>query len=130
MSVVESAWAIIAWPFLQIWGFLTNVWTWLTDRLQLQDIVLPAIYDSAVWVTNQIPLAFGGGEPGEMIEASFVLGVATFFTGIVTGGAAWVIIGLWVVTGLLGVARFVPVVEKYWPIPEWRLGDSSSLGVL
>lgn len=130
MSVLERARAVVAWPFLQLWGFLTNVWTWLTERLQLSDIVLPAIYDSAVWVSNQIPLALGGGEPGEMIEASFVLGVATFVTGFVTGGAAWVLIGLWVITGLLGVARFVPVIGRNWPVPEWGLGDSSSLGVL
>jgi len=130
VTVVESAWAVIAWPFVQLWGFLTNLWNWATDRLQLEDIVLPAFYDSAVWLTNQVPLALGGGEAGEMIEASFVLGIATFFTGFVTGGAAWVLIGLWVVTGLLGVARFVPVVGRNWPIPEWSIGDSSSLGVL
>jgi len=130
MSALQTVKAWIMWPFVQFGGFLSNLWRWLTQQLQLSDIVLPAIYDSAVWVSNQIPLALGGGEPGEMIEASFVLGVATFVTGFVTGGAAWVIIGLWVFTGLLGVARFVPVVGRNWPISEWRIGDSSSLGVL
>jgi len=130
VTYTETAWAAVTWPFRQFWAFLVNFWTWLTERLQLRDIVLPAIYDSAVWVTNQIPLALGGGEPGEMVEASFVLGVATFFTGIVTGGLAWALIGIWVVTGLLGVVRFTPAVEKRWPISEWRIGDSNSLGVL
>jgi len=130
MSYAATAWAVITWPFRQFWAFLGNLWTWLTQRLELRDIVLPAIYDSAVWVTNQIPLALGGGEPGEMIEASFVLGVATFFTGIVTGGLAWALIAIWAVTALVGVIRFTPAVEKHWPISEWRIGDSNSLGVL
>jgi len=65
-----------------------------------------------------------------MIEASFVLGVATFLTGFVTGGLAWALIGVWVVTGVVGIIRFTPVVEKRWPVPEWRIGDSNSLGVL
>jgi len=130
VSALERAWAVVAWPFVQFFGFLSNLWTWLTERLQLRDIVLPAFYDSAVWVSNQFPLALGGGEPGEMIEASFVLGVATFVTGFVTGGAAWVLIGLWVLTGLVGLARFVPAIGGNWPVPEWRIGDSSSLGVL
>lgn len=120
----------VTWPFRQFWAFLTNLWVWLTQRLHLEDILLPAVFDSVIWLTNQLPLALGGGEPGEMIEASFVLAVATFFTGFVTGGAAWVLIGLWVVTGLLGIARFVPVVQAYWPVPEWRIGDANSLGVL
>ncbi len=130
MTYTDSAWTAVTWPFRQFWAFLVNLWTWLTERLELQDVVLPAVYDSAVWLTNQIPLALGGGEPGEMIEASFVLGVATFLTGFVTGGLAWAIIGIWVVTAILGVARFAPIVEKYWPIGEWRIGDSNSLGVL
>lgn len=130
MTYFESVRATVTWPFVQLWAFLANLWRWLSERLQLSDVVLPAFYDSAVWLTNQAPLALGGGEPGEMIEASFVLGVATFLTGFVTGGLAWALIGLWVVTGLLGIARFTPVVEKYWPISEWRIGDANSLGVL
>lgn len=130
MSVAATAWGYVAWPFRQFWAFLTNLWTWATDRLKLRDILIPAFYGTLVWLSNQVPLAFGGGEPGEMIEASFVLGLTTFFTGFVTGGLAWAIIGLWVVTGLLGVARFTPAVESRWPVGEWRIGDSSSLGVL
>jgi hypothetical protein len=114
----------------QLWGFATNLWTWLTENLHLRDVVLPAIYDSAVWVSNQVPLALGGGTPGEMIEASFVLGVATFFTGFVTGGLAWALIVVWAFTGFLGFSRFVPIVGRNWPVGEWRIGDSSSLGVL
>jgi len=130
MSAVETASEVIKWPFRQFWAFLTNFWTWLTQNLHLRDILIPAIYDTLVWLSNQVPLALGGGTPGEMIEASFVLGVATFFTGFVTGGAAWVIIGLWAVTGLLGVSRFTPAVESRWPVGEWRIGDTNSLGVL
>ncbi len=130
MSVTESAWTAVSWPFVQFWTFLQNVWRWLTDRLHLRDILLPAVYDSLVWLTNQLPLALGGGQPGEMVEASFVLGVATFLTGFVTGGLAWALIGVWGVTGVLGIARFVPVVEKYWPVPKWGIGDANSVGVL
>jgi len=130
MSLLQTAKTAILWPFVQIWGFLTNFWTWVTENLHLKDILIPAFYGTLVWLSNQVPLALGGGEAGEMIEASAVLGVATFFTGFVTGGAAWAIIGLWGVTGLLGVARFVPVVGRNWPVGEWRIGDSSSLGVL
>ncbi len=88
MSAVETPSEVIKWPFRQFWAFLTNFWTWLTQNLHLRDILIPAIYDTLVWLSNQVPLALGGGTPGEMIEASFVLGVATFFTGFVTGGAA------------------------------------------
>jgi len=130
MTYAETAKGYIRWPFAQFWGFVVNLWTWLTEGLRLRDVVFPAVYDSAVWFSNQFPIAFGGGEAGEMIEASFVLGVATFVTGIVTGGLAWALIAIWLVTGLFGIARFVPVIGRNWPIPEWRIGDSSSLGVL
>lgn len=130
MSRLETAWRYIRWPFVQFWGFVRNFWTWLTENLHLRDILIPAIYGTLVWLSNQIPLALGGGKAGEMIEASFVLAVATFFTGFVTGGLAWAIIGLWIMTGLLGVARFVPVIARNWPVGEWRIGDRSSLGVL
>jgi len=108
MSHTETAWAGLTWPFRQFWAFLVNLWTWLTERLELRNIVLPAIYDSLVWLTNQLPLALGGGDPGEMIEASFVLAVATFFTGIVTGGLAWVLISVWLLlasSASLGLRR-------------------------
>lgn len=121
---------IVLWPFRQAWGFLRNFWTWLTEGLHLRDVLIPAFYDTLVWLSNQVPLALGGGTPGEMIEASVVLGVATFFTGFVTGGLAWVLIGVWGVTGALGILRFVPVVEAHWPVGAWRIGDSGSLGVL
>jgi len=52
VSTTESAWAVVTWPFVQFWSFLTNLWRWLTQRLQLRDIVLPAFYDSAVWLTT------------------------------------------------------------------------------
>lgn len=130
MAALETLWAIFTWPFRQFWGFVVNVWTWLTTRLSLQDILLPAIYGSLVWLSNQVPLALGGGTAGEMVEASFVLGVATFFTGFITGGAAWVLIGFWVMTGLFGIARFVPAIGRNWPVPEWGIGDRGSLGVL
>lgn len=130
MSAAGQLKTAALWPFVQFWGFLRNFWTWLSRNLHLRDILLPAIYDSLVWVTNQVPLALGGGTPGEMVEASFVLAIATFFTGIVTGGAAWVLIGLWTTTALLGIVRFTPVVERHWPVPEWRIGDANSVGVL
>lgn len=128
--VLDTLWAIVSWPFEQFWGFVLNLWRWVSEKLSLRDILLPAFYDSLVWLSNQLPLALGGGEPGQMIEASFVLVVTTFFTGIITGGAAWALIGVWVVTGMVGVARFVPVIERFWPIPKFSIGDANSLGVL
>ena len=130
MSRRNSLKNVVAWPFRQVSGFLANLWEWAARDLHLSDIIPPAFYGSLVWLSNQLPLAIGGGDPGEMVEASFVLGVATFFTGIVTGGLAWAIIGVWFLTGALGIARFTPVVEAHWPIGELRIGDRSSLGVL
>lgn len=130
MSAWDSLKAAILFLPRQVWGFLTNLWAWLTDGFQLKDVLVPAFYETIVWLSNQVPLALGGGSPGEMIEASFVLGVATFVTGFVTGGLAWALIAVWGFTGFLGIFRFVPVVNDRWPIGEWRIGDSSSLGVL
>jgi len=70
MSALETAKAVILWPFVQFWGFLTNLWRWATEGLHLRDILIPAFYDTLVWLSNQVPLALGGGTPGEMIEAS------------------------------------------------------------
>lgn len=128
-GVLGTLLAIAAWPFRQFWAFLTNLWTWLSRNLHLRDILLPAIYESAVWVSNQIPLALGGGTAGEMVEASFVLVIATFFTGIVTGGAAWALIAVWILTGMVGVLRFFPVVGKNWPIPKFSFGSTNTLGI-
>lgn len=115
-GLLAQVWAILIWPFQQLWGWADNLWRWLSDRLSLQDVLLPSIYSSLVWLGDQLPRAFGYGSPGEQISGSFVLGVATFLTGIVTGGAAWVLIGLWAVTALIGVVRFVPAVESRWPL--------------
>lgn len=121
---------IVLWPFRQLWAAMMNLWSWATTRLHLQDILLPAFYESLVWLSNQVPAALGGSTPGEMIEASFVLGVATFFSGILTGGLAWGFIAVWAFTGFLGMLRFFPVVNKYWPVPKFSFGDSGSLGIL
>jgi hypothetical protein len=121
---------VARWPFEQAAGAASNAWTWLTEKLSLEDIIIPAVYDTAVWLTNQVPLAFGGGEPGEMIEASFVLAVAAFVSSLISFGATLFLVGVFAFTGFLGALRFIPVVEQYWPIGEWRIGDSESLGVL
>jgi hypothetical protein len=130
MSVVSTVTAPFRWTYRQVTGTASNAWTWLTERLSLEDIIIPAVYDTAVWLTNQVPLALGGGEPGEMIEASFVLGVAAVVSSLISFGATLVFVGLFAFTGFLGALRFIPVVEEYWPIGEWRIGDSESLGVL
>jgi hypothetical protein len=114
----------------QLWAFGGNVWTWLTENLHLRDILLPAIYDTLVWLSNQVPLVFGAGEPGEMIEASFVLGVAAVISSLISFGATLALVVVFAVTGTLGFLRFFPAVESRWPVPEYRLGDSGSLGVL
>jgi len=116
MSYAATAWAYIRWPFAQAWGFLVNLWTWLTENLHPRDIVLPSIYESYLWFRDQLPLAFGTGSPGSQIEASFVLAVASFLTGFVTGFAAWALIALWAATALIGLFRMVPFVDKYWPL--------------
>lgn len=130
MSALETLKNALLFLPRQVWGFFTNLWTWLTDGLQLQDVLIPAVYDTLVWLSNQVPLALGGSSPGEMIEASFVLGVATFLSGFLTGGLAWALIVVWMFTGFLGVVRFAPVVNDHWPVPEFRFGDKGSLGVL
>jgi len=122
--------SVARWPFEQVTGAASNAWSWLTEKLSLEDIIIPAVYDTAVWLTNQVPLALGGGEPGEMIEASFVLAVAAFVSSIISFGATLFLVGIFAFTGFLGTLRFIPVVEQYWPIGEWRIGDSESLGVL
>jgi hypothetical protein len=130
MTVVSTVTAPFRWTYRQVTGAASNAWTWLTEGLSLEDVLIPTVYDTLVWLTNQVPLAFGGGEPGEMIEASFVLGVAAFVSSIISFGATLVFVGLFAFTGFLGALRFIPVVEKYWPVGEWRIGDSESLGVL
>ena len=130
MSVVSTVTAPFHWTYRQATGTASNVWTWLTERLSLEDIIIPAVYDTAVWLTNQVPLSLGGGEPGEMIEASFVLAVAAAVSSLISFGATLVFVGLFAFTGFLGALRFIPAVEKRWPIGEWRIGDNESLGVL
>lgn len=130
MSWLKTLKAALLFLPRQLWGFAANLWVWLTENLHLRDVLIPAFYDTLVWLSNQVPAALGGSTPGEMVEASFVLGVATFFTGFVTGGAAWVLIFLWAFTGTLGFLRFFPVIGRNWPIPEYRIGNSGSLGIL
>jgi hypothetical protein len=127
MSALDTVWAAVTWPFRQVAGFLGNLWTWITTGLSLRDVTLPSIYDSLVWLSNQVPMALGWSSPGSQIEASFVLGVTSFVTGFVTGGLAWALIALWVFTGVVGVARFTPAVNSRWPLSPM---DAPSLGVL
>lgn len=116
MAITEKLKAALAWVWAQITGVLSNLWDFVTDKFRWKDVLLPAIYDSIVWLVNQLPLALGFGRRDQMIEASVVLAVATFFTGFVTGGAAWAIIALWVLTFMIGLWRLVPAVEKRWPL--------------
>ena len=130
MTTRETVVGTILWPFRQARGFAANLWQWLSEGLRLEDILVPAIYETLVWLSNQVPLAFGGGDPGEMIEASTVLAIAAFLSGFVSGFLTWILVILFAGTALLGVLRFIPAVEARWPIGTIRIGDSGSLGVL
>lgn len=117
------------WVNDQVRGSTSNFWRWITERLHLRDVLIPAIYDTLVWLSNQVPLALGGGTPSEMIEASFVLALAAFLSGFISGFVTWTFLIFFAFTAVLGLLRFIPVVDDNWPVPKWRFGDSTSVGV-
>ena len=116
MPVTSTIGSIITWPFRQVAGALRRGRRFVVSDLSTQEAIPPSIHDTAVWFANQLHLALGWGSPGEQLVASIVLAIATFFAGIVTAGLAWAIIGLWLLTATIGTARFVPAIDRLWPL--------------
>lgn len=109
-------WRVIyRWPIRQVRGFGENV---VGVGRQLfskpQAVVPPSIWSTWVWLKSQIPRAFGFGTPFQQIAASVVLGVITFLSGLLTGGLAWAFIGVWLVTGMIGLLRLWPFINEQW----------------
>lgn len=107
---------VLTWPFRQVWAGLTNLYRALTEDVTLREILIPSIYSALMWLRVQIPYAFGFDTREHMLTGSFVLAVFAFFFGFISAGATWVLIGVFAFTFAVGLLRFLPVVERYWPL--------------
>lgn len=110
MAELSDLWE---WPVAQLKGFAMNVWLFIVG-LKPDSVLPPSIVSTLRWLRDQVPRAFGLGTRNEQITSSIVLTVVTFLTGFVTGGLAWLIIAVWVVTFLLGTLRLWPFIDDWW----------------
>lgn len=116
MTVRETVWTAVTWPFRQVGGTARNIVGFVRDDVTAERLIPPAIRSSVRFVMLQVPRALGWSEPGQQVTAAVVLSVVAFVTGFVTGGAAWVLIFLWGLAALVGLLRFVPIVDRLWPL--------------
>lgn len=112
--------------FLLVFAWIAKAGHWIMDQMvaagrnfvrlftgtSLGDVAPPSVVSTVDWFLKQFPRAIGLGTPQQQITASIVMGIATFFTGAVTGGAAWAIIGLWVLTLVIGLLRLIPAADR------------------
>lgn len=109
----------LLWPVKQVRAFFATLWSFLT-RLSWTDVLIPSLVASIKWLIAQAPYALGFGPPDKQITASVALSVAAYLSGYVTAGITWTLLLVFGATALIGLARFVPVVNAYWPLA--RLG--------
>jgi hypothetical protein len=83
-----------------------RAWTWLKRGAS------NTANHTTEWLENRadellglMRLAFGSGSPGEQIGASILLGAAAFGASFITFGATILLVVVFAVTGVIGVAR-------------------------
>lgn len=107
----SRSWSLATAPFKWTWrqaaGFGSNA-SELVDAPG--DVVPESVREKINQILGLIPLAFGTGTAQEQVVASVVLGSAAYVSSLVTFGATLVLVGLFSLTGLVGVLRMVPAI--------------------
>jgi len=106
---------LVLWPWRQLRGFAGRLWGFLTS-VSWTEVLVPSLVGAIRWLFAQVPYAAGVGPPDKQITASIALGVAAYLSGYVTAGLTWALLIVFAGTAGIGVLRFVPVVERFWPL--------------
>lgn len=98
----------VRWTGRQASGFAGGV----QDLIGSRDQVLPQpALDTWGKIKRSVPEAFGTrGDATAQITSSIMLGALAFASSVVTAGATVVLVGLFALTGLVGVLRLIPAV--------------------
>lgn len=76
---------------------------------------LPAgVWSTIMWVFSSALWSLGTDSPVRQITASFALLLFALLASWITLGATLVLVAFFAVTMAIGVARLVPVVDRYW----------------
>lgn len=118
MTITSTAKTAFLWPVRQVTGFFRGLWTFFVDDFGPSTALGPSIRGSVLWFWSRILAAFGFGSPGNQLVSSVVLGVVAFLSSTITFGATLVLVALFTFTAGVGLVRFVPVVNAFWPLPE------------
>lgn len=98
------------WPKTQARGFVENLERVFTDTSR--DECVPPTYG---WFLAHVGRSFGIGTPQEQFVSSTVMVTISAVLTVVTGGAAILLIFLFLLTLGIGFLRMVPAVDAVWP---------------
>lgn len=104
----------------QLRGFVDNLWTSI-GAASWEGYLPPSIVSSIIFFANAIPDAFGFGSRQDMLRGSVVLAGVAILSSVVTLGATLALVAVFAGTFAVGIVRHVPIVEAYWPLPEWEV---------
>lgn len=112
------AWATtpVRWTWRQVSGLARSSWDYIRN-FRVDDVLPPSIRDLLNFAFSMLPRAFGvrGATRRQQINANAVLIGVTFLTGFLTGGLAWILIGLWGILLLFAwFFRGTPAGESLW----------------
>lgn len=116
VTTISLAWRGASWTVTQLVGLATSTRKYFT-HFHFDDVLVPWIREIINFLIKMLPRAFGvrNATRKQQIDANVVLIGVTFFSGIFTGGAAWVLIFVW--GALLLFAFFfrgTPAGESHW----------------
>jgi hypothetical protein len=106
----------------QLRGFVGNVRESL-GMASWEGFLPPSIVSTLKFLGEAVPDAFGFDTPYAQIRGSVVLGILAVLSSVLTLGATLVFVGVFAVTGFVGIVRHIPIVEEVWPLPEAEVLD-------
>lgn len=113
-GVLASLLAVLLWAPRQFVAFWRNLWG-LVQRSDVWDFLIPAFRSTLRWLIEKVPQAFGLGTREEMLYANIGLAIVSYVSGYITATLTWYLIAVWAILFLVGLLRFIPIVEAYWP---------------
>lgn len=98
------------WSWRQVTGFGRGVRSLIGDR---GDVLPEPVKDTWSRIKRAVPEAFGwSGSPSNQVTSSILLAAVAFGSSVITMGATAFLVALFALTGLVGILRLIPAVNR------------------
>lgn len=102
---------VTEWPRRQARGFVRNLERVFTETTS--DECVPPTYG---WFLAHVGRSFGIGTAPEQVVSSTVMAIISVVLTVATGGAALLLVFLFLFTLGIGFIRLFPAVDSLWPV--------------